>query len=309
MKRALVERLEALASELRERLQALPGEVKGLEDGGRRASAELARIAPEALGQIKSANRYLYAVAKRKGEEEALARVDRQLGDLVDTLSGLSDPPDVAEATILEAQEEERHGTAIRIHDGPAQILANTIMRLEFCQRLATRDGARAGAELEEVRRDLEGVLAEIRRLIFDLRPMTLDDLGLVPTLQRFAENERGAAAYDLQITVRGGVRRLGRDAETHLYRLVQQAVAEAVGLRGAKAVTVKLAFEPDALALAVEDDGAPEPESGSGQPQSRERREIQRRARAVGGVALWSPRPDKGIRLEVRFLTLARAP
>lgn len=90
---------------------------------------------------------------------------------------------------IIQAQEEERRRLAREIHDGPAQLLANVLLRSEIIGRTYSEYGIEAALnELQDVREAIKGSLAEVRRIIYDLRPMALDDLGLVPTLKKYLD-------------------------------------------------------------------------------------------------------------------------
>ena len=87
-------------------------------------------------------------------------------------------------AQVIRSQEEERRRVARDIHDGPAQAIANIVFRAEVCERLIDTDKERAKSELKALREHIRNTLAEIRKIIFDLRPMALDDLGLAPTIR-----------------------------------------------------------------------------------------------------------------------------
>lgn len=88
--------------------------------------------------------------------------------------------------SIIEAQEDERLRISRQIHDGPTQTLTNLILRAEICERLIDRDVTEARAEINGLKAMINASLQDTRRMIFDLRPMILDDLGLVPTLRRY---------------------------------------------------------------------------------------------------------------------------
>lgn len=294
--------LRAWKERLETRLKELPGELRSLEDAGKAATAELVRQAPDLVQGIKEMNKFVFSLARRKAEletsSEVLAGLDAALAALGETGGGAVAEVPVTHEDVLVAQEEERRRTSIRIHDGPAQVMANVIMRLEYCERLARKDATKAAKELVDVRRELEGVLAEVRRLIFDLRPMTLDDLGLIPTLQQLVEQERKLQPFDLQLLVRGPFERFGKAAETHFYRIVQEGLWNAARHARPTHVQIRLQIEPEAVTLVVEDDGAgldPSAEApGTGMG------EIRRRVAALGGRVAWEPRMGGGCRLQV---------
>ena len=87
---------------------------------------------------------------------------------------------------IIMAQEEERQRVARDIHDGPAQSLSNLALKTELCEKLVDMDIDRARQEIRDLKRLVRSSLQEIRKIIFDLRPMSLDDLGLIATLKQY---------------------------------------------------------------------------------------------------------------------------
>ena len=82
---------------------------------------------------------------------------------------------------VVEAQEAERQRLSRQIHDGPAQALSNFILQTEIAMRLFDIDTERARAELQSLKTSATSTFQKVRDFIFDLRPMMLDDLGLVP--------------------------------------------------------------------------------------------------------------------------------
>ena len=104
--------------------------------------------------------------------------------------------------SIIEAQEDERFRISRQIHDGPTQALTNLILRAEICERLIDRDVDEARSEIRGLRAMINSSLQETRRIMFDLRPMILEELGLVPTLRRYM-TELGKLK-DLQYSING---------------------------------------------------------------------------------------------------------
>ena len=104
---------------------------------------------------------------------------------------------------VIQAQEEERKRVAREIHDGPAQSMANVVLRSEIVEKMLKNERIlEAQMELHELKEMVRMSLGDVRRIIFDLRPMALDDLGLVPTLQKYIRTceERIASSIDLVI-------------------------------------------------------------------------------------------------------------
>jgi len=124
--------------------------------------------------------------------------------------------------SIIEAQEDERLRISRQIHDGPTQTLTNLILRAEICERLIDRDVSEARTELSSLRAMINASLQETRRMIFDLRPMILDDIGLIPTLRRYMSEL--SRLKDIQYSVAGPEHdlQLNGTMQVALFRMVQ---------------------------------------------------------------------------------------
>ncbi len=158
--------------------------------------------------------------------------------------------------TVIRAQEEERRRVARDIHDGPAQLLANVVFRIEVCQKLIQTDLARATAELDELKSLVRQSLQDVRKIIFDLRPMALDDLGLVPALRGYLEGFSERTGVQGTLKVFGDERRLAPSLEVAVFRLVQEALNNVWKHARARSVTVKVELMPSQVRAVVEDDG-----------------------------------------------------
>jgi two-component system, NarL family, sensor histidine kinase DegS len=158
---------------------------------------------------------------------------------------------------IILAQEEERKRMAREIHDGPAQSLANLVMRTEIAERmLETNDLQLIRNELIDLKGQIRYGLEEIRKIIFNLRPMALDDLGLVPTLRKFLQD------FEEKNTIRSAFETAGRETrlptalEAGIFRLVQEACNNALKHANPTFVSVELNFLQDSIHLLIEDNG-----------------------------------------------------
>ncbi len=159
-------------------------------------------------------------------------------------------------AKIIKAQEEERRRVAREIHDGPAQAMANVVFRAEVCERLLDGDIARARAELKDLQEQIRFVLKETRKIIFGLRPMTLDDLGLVPTLRRVLDTMQERSGTITEIKVTGEEKRLSSHLEVGVFRTLQEALNNVEKHAKAHTVLVRLDYRATVLSALVEDDG-----------------------------------------------------
>jgi len=157
---------------------------------------------------------------------------------------------------IVEAQEVERQRLARQLHDGPAQSLTNFILQAEICQRLFDRNPDRAGDELKNLKTAAGTTFQKVRDFIFDLRPMMLDDLGLVPTIRRYVEAFEEKTGISTQLRILGDERRLPGHIEVMMFRSVQGIMAAARDHLGAKNISIVLDVGPDRLKATVEHDG-----------------------------------------------------
>ena len=136
--------------------------------------------------------------------------------------SGSWQEPD--RGALLRAQEELRKDIARHMHDGPAQSLANIALQAEIVQRLVSRGDPRVGGELTSLRTMVQAALETTKEFIFDVRPMVLDDLGLVPTLRRVVVDRGRRSGVDVSFDSQGPLRRLDPDLESGLFRIIAEA-------------------------------------------------------------------------------------
>lgn len=197
----------------------------------------------------------------------------------------------------LAVQEEERYRLARDIHDGPAQVLANAVLEMQYIQRLLPRDPQAAGRELAQLEKSLRDGLAEVRRLIFDLRPPALAELGLVASLQRYVQEFRDRTGLTVELAVGEIAERLPAAQEVAVFRIVQEALQNVRKHARASKVTINVARTPAGLAVSVTDDGVGfDPARGL----SADRKTVglvsmQERAQLIGGAVQVVSQPGKG--------------
>ncbi len=157
---------------------------------------------------------------------------------------------------IIEAQEEERGRVSREIHDGPAQMLANVLLRSELIEKIYMQKGVEeARSELKDLRIMVKDALTEVRRIIYDLRPMALDDLGLIPTLEKYLRNLSESTGINIQLRSFGNERRLPSKMEVAIYRLIQESVQNACKHAQADEIQVKVEFQQN-ISILVRDNG-----------------------------------------------------
>jgi hypothetical protein len=133
------------------------------------------------------------------------------------------------------------------MHDGPAQSLTNIALQAQIVQRLVDRDTERAVVEVAQLVAMVQQTLEATKTFIFDVRPMVLDDLGIVPTLRRTARDRGRSARIPVEFDSVGADRRLGPDLESALFRIIDDAIAGFLTTSPAR-VSVRLDWTDGAL-------------------------------------------------------------
>ncbi|WP_169084572.1 sensor histidine kinase [Paenibacillus sp. PL91] len=158
---------------------------------------------------------------------------------------------------IILAQEEERKRIAREIHDGPAQSLANIVLRTEIAERmLIKQEFVMVQEELVDLKGQVRSGLEEIRKIIFNLRPMALDDLGLVPTLRKFTQDFEEKTKIHTVFELIGKEVRMPSAMEAAIYRLVQEAFTNALKHASASHVLLEINYQPQQISIVIQDNG-----------------------------------------------------
>ena len=157
---------------------------------------------------------------------------------------------------IIQAQEAERQRLSRQMHDGPAQALSNFILQTEIAMRLFDIDPDKAREELENLKQSATATFQKVRDFIFELRPMMLDDLGLVPTLKRYVEAYKEQSGANIRLTVSGVERRLESYIEVMIFRAIQELIGNAVRHSQASEITVGINISDTNIKIDVEDNG-----------------------------------------------------
>jgi two-component system sensor histidine kinase DegS len=157
---------------------------------------------------------------------------------------------------LVNAQETERQRLSRQMHDGPAQALSNFILQTEIAMRLLDVDSGQARDELNNLKTSAMGTFQKVRNFIFELRPMMLDDLGLVPTVRRYSDAFKEQTSLDVTVTVTGNDRRLEPYLEVMLFRAIQEVLGNAARHSQATLVKVALDMGEDRVRVSVDDNG-----------------------------------------------------
>ena len=161
---------------------------------------------------------------------------------------------------VIQAQELERQRIARDMHDGPAQSLSNLVIKTELCIKLLDKDIDRTKLELQSLKAHIRSIIDETRRMIYNLRPMSIDDLGLVPTLERLIEKIGDEHNFNIDFNVRETTAYDSSSIDAvinlTLYRITQEAMNNIIKYSKATNVTIDLTFEPKAIDLMISDNG-----------------------------------------------------
>ncbi len=199
----------------------------------------------------------------------------------------------------VESAERERERWARELHDDTLQHLAAIRIRLATAlQSTGGRRGARIESAAEEAMTHLEGQINELNRLINDLRPAALERLGLAGALQALADEGSSRGGVEVEAAIAIGAEP-GRDEERLVYRLVQEALTNAVKHANASHLTLDVQEDDREIRISIRDDGdgfdPTSPTAGRGLTGMRERIEL------LGGEIDVSSKPGEGTEISAR--------
>jgi signal transduction histidine kinase len=212
---------------------------------------------------------------------------------------------------VVVAQEEVQKNLARDLHDGPTQLVAGMLMRLDFVKKALTRDPSLVEEEMVQLMELGQRASHQMRTLLFELRPLILDTQGLVPALDTFLmrrQKEEAGTTLHLEVRTEGGEDQLThRDPknEAALFAIVQEAVRNALKHAQADNIWVRLAEQAGELMVMVQDDGVgfdtAEVENGYEQRGSLGMVNIRERAELVGGHLTLRSTPGQGTEVMIR--------
>lgn len=173
----------------------------------------------------------------------------------------------LAEESRYAIMASERERIAREMHDGISQSLFSISLGMELAKKQVTRDPVQALRTLEQLERQLGTSAGELRRLVYDLRPLKLKELGLVDSIRLWLGEATRGSRMTGRVEVRGPQRTLDPSEEACLYRVAKEAISNAVRHSGGMEVAVEIEYGPAEVVLTVADDG-----DGPGAPGDRPR-------------------------------------
>jgi two-component system sensor histidine kinase DegS len=250
---------------------------------------------------------------KLQSDQAHLKRFADFLGKTVQLLEGGAEVEVAEQQTagaaviqIIEAHEEERRKLSRKVHDGPAQALSNFILQAEIALRLMDVDEAKAREELKNLKTAASSTFAHVRDFIFELRPMMLDDLGLVPTVRRYIDAYKERSGVDTTLVVTGKERRLESHLEVLIFRAVQELLANVREHAQATHVKVTVDMDTHQVRVGVEDNGKGFDAEGASfaSGQGRGLKTLRERLEMAGGTVEFNSAAGKGSRIGVTVPT-----
>ncbi len=159
-------------------------------------------------------------------------------------------------SAIIRSQELERQRIAREIHDGPAQAIANVIFRLDIVQKIMEQRPEAIEVEMSKVKEIAQGALNEIRHFIFDLRPMTLQDLGLTATLRKIVQRSPEKYNTKVELMIEGEECELNAEIDLAIFRIAQESLNNIKKHAKASNAWIQLKYLDAKVVLIVEDNG-----------------------------------------------------
>jgi len=205
----------------------------------------LATFARQAGTAFEKARLYQLALDQLKELTHAREQLAREGQELERALSNM-----------VRLQEEERSRIAADVHDGVVQMMVGSLFELQAAMAYFPGEPDMVKTKQEKARSLIRDSITELRRVIFDLRPTVLDAAGLVPAVERLVEDLQQSSPAHLDVVVDGTPARLPAEVEIGAYRIVQEALNNAIKHSQARSVQVSMRFGGEDLAVTVSDDG-----------------------------------------------------
>lgn len=235
-----------------------------------------------------------------------IARIAETLNGMLDNVQSYEDQVRNLSGALIRAQEDERQRIARELHDDTGQVLTLLLIRMKL---LESQPGAEAlQPQIEELRGLIANAIDQVRRLALNLRPPTIDQLGLFPALRSLIATFTESTALHITLELSREPITLARERTLAVYRVVQEALTNATKHAGAQHISVVVRREGDWLVATVRDDGRGfTPETFSGRHRQPTGGAgvglfgMEERARLAGGTLLLQSAPGRGASVTLR--------
>ncbi|MDD3927227.1 MAG: sensor histidine kinase [bacterium] len=159
-------------------------------------------------------------------------------------------------AKVISLQEEERRRIARDLHDGPVQNIANIVLRLDLCEQLLKKSPASLPDELSELKSIARSCLDEVRKFIYDLRPMALDDLGFASAMRQYIKEFSKRTGIGIDANISSSLPRLKSDYELAMFRIAQEALNNVYKHSDAGKASIDVNSSNGMIILCIQDNG-----------------------------------------------------
>ncbi len=178
------------------------------------------------------------------------------LGDIYNLIDDKNRPQYNMDINILEIQEKDRQRIARDLHDSTIQSLTSLIHKSELCFRLVDIDPVRTRLELSTISNTIKSIINEIREIVFDFKPMSLEDLGLVSTVERYTHQLTMCHDINIKINHNEGKENLLPIINLSAFRLIQEACNNAIKHAEAENINIDIKYSKHNIKLLIKDDG-----------------------------------------------------
>lgn len=189
-------------------------------------------------------------------ELESIRKIAKEKQDFIDEKMLQMEEDELFRQKILQTQELERQRIARDLHDSVIQSLANMIHKIEICSRLMDMDTIRCKLELQTMSKNVREVISDIRSVIYNLRPMSLDDIGLNETLEREISRICGQEKIKVDYKLEGNFENLIPIVSLTILRIVQEAINNVIKHANAKNVEIAIFYKKKNIEIIISDDG-----------------------------------------------------
>jgi signal transduction histidine kinase len=278
---------------------------------GGNLDAPIPRLAEDEVGRLGRSLERMRVALKASLEtveganQELEARVEARTQELRRLYSQLQQRDEWREELlrkVISAQEDERRRLARELHDETSQTISALAMKIETA--LAAWPGEASRERLAEARSLTLRTLEELHRLIFDLRPSVLDDLGLLSAIRWYAERHLASRGISVRCEFSGIEARLTPELETALFRVSQEAITNIAKHSRAETVLIQVLERDDSISIEIEDDGEGFDPSSLPPPAARERGlgllGMRERVELFGGTIEIDSAPGQGTRIAI---------
>ena len=195
-------------------------------------------------------------VTDRMARERELRRSERRTSALLVESRRMQDNLALLSREILKVQEEERLRVSRELHDDMGQILAAITMNLEIVSRELLSDQAVIKKRIADTRVLIDQVFECVRRFLRELRPETIDQLGLLPAIRQYAHEFTDRTGIEVVLKEHQVVEKLGSEQKLALYRIAQESLTNTAKHAHAQCVTIAISKENHSVVVEIRDDG-----------------------------------------------------